>query len=162
MADVLEKKLGDLVRDLESQRDQLRRDLDKVNAQLELISSLVRGTPVKKTTQSSPASKKVAQKPKNKRGRPKGKKSAKHSSATSAAKRNTRSAHERTLKDELFSIAKSNGGVLVVRDASKSLVKMGRYDTPQQAAANIYAAIKYYKGSFVRDTSKRGNYKVKG
>jgi hypothetical protein len=160
MADMLEKKLGDLVRELESQRDQLQRDLEKVNAQLELIAGLIsvpKGAAPKKA-QSGAATlptkvHKVAPR-KRKVGRP--------ANGQSKATSNAASKSERTLKDELVIFAKNHGGVLRVRDASQSLVKSGRYSTKEQAAANIYAAIKYYKGSFVKDNTTRGAYRVKG
>lgn len=158
MADVLEKKIGDLVRELESRRDSLKRELEKVSAQIELIAGLV-GTPMsspKRTVVNTPATKtqKVTTK-KRKRGRPAKKSTVASTSNNGGAK------SERTLKDELVSIAKSHGGILRVREASQSLVKSGRYSTKEQAAANIYQAIKYYKGAFVRDNSTRGTYKVR-
>jgi hypothetical protein len=161
MADMLEKKLGDLVRELENQRDQLKRDLAKVNAQLELIAGLIsvpqRVAEKKKAdsaTVTAPTKVHKATPRKRKVGRPAKKNSKIVASAGSKS--------ERTLKEELVSFAKSHGGVLRVRDASQSLVKSGRYSTKEQAAANIYAAIKYYKGSFVKDNSTRGSYRVKG
>jgi hypothetical protein len=160
MSDLLERKLGDLIQDLEKQREQLRRDLDKVNAQLELIAGLV-GSGTKQSAKGQQQAMAPAEKASpNGRGRPKNIVAASKASARKPA-RQTKSSSGRTLKEELFMIAKSHGGVLRVREASLSLVRAGRYADVAQASANIHAAIKYYKKNFVRDASARGTYKVK-
>lgn len=189
MVDVLEKRLGDLVRELEVQRDQFRRELDKVNAQLDLLSGLVKGDVRPSRTgsvASSPAkSKSTKQAAPKKRGRPKKNKKADGKTEKSAAPAKTtkrgrpakskaavkiRSTAkttfvapktERTLKEELLAIAKSNGGMFRIRDAARALVKAGRYDTNERAGANIQAAIKYYTENFSKEGSERGLYFAK-
>lgn len=173
MVDPLEKKLGDLVLDLQSRRDELRRELDKVNAQLEVISGLVgTGSSQSKARAHNPerivrmaserptaSSSKSAPK-KKRRGRPpKSTSTAKAASTNKTSKRMGKSG--KTLKDELVSIAKSHGGSLKVSEASQQLVKSGRYSDAAQASANIHAAIQYYKANFIRDPQSRGVYKVK-
>lgn len=160
MSNILEKKVGDLVKDLQGKREQLRRELDKVNAQLELLSALANGTApaskvarqIKEQTESPVAA------PKRKRGRP-AKRRVGRPAGTSSSKKT--SANGKTLKEELISFAKSHGGALRVREASEALVKSGRYETKEQASANIHAAIKYYTSTFHRDQNARGVYKVK-
>lgn len=164
MVDPLEKKLGDLLKDLESRRDELRRELDNVSAQLDLISGLI-GTPVRdrRPPQKTIAASSTVAKPPSrsgkakKRGRPH--KPVAKAKSPAASKKTTHSG--KTLKEELFAIAKSSGGNLRVREASEQLVKSGRYTTTDQASANIYAAIQYYKNNFIRDASTRGVYRVK-
>jgi hypothetical protein len=166
MSDVLEKKLGDLVRDLEAQRAELRRDLDKVNAQLELIAGLVDGnrkssTKLKPTTPAAPKKSTGVRRGRPKKSKTVSAKATNHKAGRPAAA-HAKAGSGKTLKEELFSIAKTHGGVLKVRDASQALVKSGRYSDKAQAAANIHAAIKYYNANFIRDTAARGVYRVKG
>lgn len=192
MVDLLEKKLGDLVRELESQRDALRRDLDKVNSQLELLAGLVKGTPSASSgsTRKASATDKSAAPSTGKRGRGRPRKSASVASAKSSGSvTSTKSTVKKkrgrpakaaskgvpstpkpklktkptggTLREELLSIAKSNNGTFSIREASKALVKSGRYDTAERAAANVHAAIKYYTSNFFKEGSQRGVYRAK-
>jgi hypothetical protein len=196
MVDLLEKKLGDLVRELESQRDALRRDLDKVNAQLELLSGLFKGKSSTASTGSSSTSKSSPAPTKAKRGRGRPPKSASTAPSSSTSSTSTKSSGKKkrgrppksaskagsttskskggaatkgksksngggTLRDELLTIAKANNGMFSIREASKALVKSGRYDTAERAAANIHAAIKYYTSNFSKEGSQRGVYRAK-
>lgn len=161
MSNILEKKVGDLVKDLQGKREQLRRELDKINAQLELLSALANGTvPASKVARQvkEQVESPVAAPKKGKRGRPAKRRVGRPAGTTSSKKT---SANGKTLKEELVSFAKSHGGALRVRDASEALVKSGRYETKEQASANIHAAIKYYTSTFHRDQNARGVYKVK-
>lgn len=186
MVELLEKKLGDLVKELQSRREQLRRELTKVEGQLELLNGLVKSStsigrpaaPVSKTVvaekpKSNTAQKQMpssdkAKKPastqpeKRNRGRPRKDASTSHAKkAAGRAGRKSKSDNGKTLKEELIAIAKANGGSFSIKDAALQMVKSGRYFTTERAAANIHSAIANAKESIVRDSKQRGVYKVK-
>jgi hypothetical protein len=190
MTDLAQAKLVDVIEELQRRRTQLiaepavsskpSRDADQdlVPKSLKARSAELRrkeleaaerirnnGTDVEKPNKP--------EKTEKKRGRPKGSKSkAKAKRTEPAGKVSTKTASSasnkktqkpgRTLKEELFSIAKANGGRFRVNEASQQLVKSGRYDDKARAAANIHAAIKYYTDNFVKERSERGLYRVKG